>query len=141
MGFFGKLFGKEPELPALDPSSPSAVRIEKFKSELETFVGKMHDRLELVPADEAVYVYIGKPPGMFGMAWFHDGKEHNFKTLAKDKGLSQKKVQNMALDLGEAYEKCMEEPKFSAEIAGKKVIVHPSDTLLKDVVRIIHVLE
>lgn len=141
MGFFGKLFGKEPDLPLLDPSSTSAARIGKFKSELETFVSKMHDRLELVPSDEAVYVYIGKPPGMFGMAWFHDGQEHNFKTLTKDKGLSQKKVQNMAVELGEAYENCRDEPKFSAEIAGKKVIVHPSEKLLKDVVRIIHVLE
>jgi len=141
MGFFGKLFGKEQELPALDAASPASMRIEKFKSELEAFVSKMNDRLEFVPAADAIYVFIGKPPGMFGMAWFHDGKEHNFKTIAKDKGISQKKLQNMSLQLGEAYAKCMEEPMFSATIAGKKIIVHPSENLLKDVVRIIHVLE
>jgi ABC-type Fe3+-hydroxamate transport system substrate-binding protein len=141
MGLLGKLFGKEQELPQLDPASVAAKRLEKAKAELEAFVSKMHDRLEMVPADNAVYVFIGKPPGMFGMAWFHDGKEHNFKTLAKDKGLSQKKVQNMAASLGEAYEKSMEEPKFSATIAGKKVIVHPSEALLMDVVKIIHELE
>ena len=90
MGFFGKLFGKEQELPALDAASPASMRIEKFKSELEAFVSKMNDRLEFVPAADAIYVFIGKPPGMFGMAWFHDGKEHNFKTIAKDKGISQK---------------------------------------------------
>ena len=78
---------------------------------------------------------------MFGMAWFHDGKEHNLKTLAKDKGLSNKKLQNMSMKLGEVYEKYMEEPKFSYTIAGKSVIVHPSDGLRKDVVEVIHVLE
>ncbi len=141
MGFFGKLFGKEEELQSLDTSSPAAKRLAKFNTELEAFVSKMNDRLEFVPADEAVYCFIGKPPAMFGMAWFHDGKEHNLKSLAKDKGLSTKKLQNMSLKLGEAYEKYMEEPRFSATIAGKKVTVHPSDGLRKDVVEIIHVLE
>ncbi|HWR71821.1 MAG TPA: hypothetical protein VN604_01485 [Nitrospirota bacterium] len=141
MGFFGKLFGKGEELPPLDPSSTAANRLNKFKAELEAFVAKMNDRLEFVPADEAAYCFIGKPPAMFGMAWFHDGKEHNLKTLAKDKGLSTKKLQTMSLRLGEAYEKYTEEPRFSVTIAGKSVIVHPSDGLRKDVVEIIHVLE
>lgn len=141
MGFFGNLFGKKEELPPLDPASPAAKRLEKFKAELDTFVGKMNDTLEFVPADEAVYCFIGKPPAMFGMAWFHDGKEHNLKSLAKDKGLSNKKLQNMSLKLGEAYEKHMGEPSFSTTIAGKSVKVHPSDALRNDVVQIIHVLE
>jgi hypothetical protein len=141
MGFFGKLFGKEEELQQLDPGSPAANRLGKFKSELETFVAKMNDRLEFVPADEAVYCFIGKPPAMFGMAWFHDGKEHNLKTLAQAKGLSTKRLQAMSLRLGEAYQKYMAEPRFSFTIAGKKVIVHPSDGLRTDVVEIIHVLE
>jgi hypothetical protein len=141
MGLLGKLFGKKEEIPPLDPSSPAAQRLGKFKTELEAFVAKMHDRLEFLPADEAVYCFIGKPPAMFGMAWFHDGKEHNMKTLAKDKGLSNKKLQNMSLKLGEAYQKHMEEPKFVFTIASKEVIVHPSDGLRKDVVEIIHLLE
>lgn len=141
MGLFGNLFGKKEELPLLDATSPAARRLDKFKKELETFVAKMNDTLEFVPADEAVYCFVGKPPAMFGMAWFHDGKEHNLKTLAKDKGLSNKKLQVMSLRLGEVYEKHMEEPKFSVTIAGKSVKVHPSDALRNDVVQIIHILE
>ena len=141
MGLFGNLFGKKEELPVLDAASPAAKRMDKFKTELEAFVGKMNDRLEFVPADEAVYCFIGKPPAMFGMAWFHDGKEHNLKSLAKDKGLTNKKLSNMSLKLGEAYAKYMTEPKFTLTIAGKNVLVHPSDALRKDVVEIIHVLE
>ena len=143
MGLFGSLFGgsKEKELPPLDANSPAAQRLGKMKAELEAFVSKMNDRLEFVPADEAVYCFIGKPPAMFGMAWFHDGKEHNMKTLAKDKGLSNKKLQIMSLKLGEAYQKHMGEPSFSFTIAGKSVKIHPSDALRADVVQIIHVLE
>jgi hypothetical protein len=138
MGLFDKLFGKKEELPPLDPASPAATRMNKFKTDLEAFVGKMHDRLEFVPSDEAVYCFIGKPPAMFGMAWFHDGKEHNLKTLAAAKGLTQKKTQKMSLALGEVYEKYMEEPKFSHMIGGKSVIVHPSEGLRAGVVDVIH---
>ena len=138
MGLFGNLFGKKEQLPALDPSSAAAKRLEKFKAELDAFVGKMHDTLEFVPADDAIYCFIGKPPAMFGMAWFHDGKEHNLKTLAAAKGLTQKKTQRMSLQIGEVYSKFMEEPKFSYTIAGKTVIVHPSDGLRAGVVDVIH---
>jgi len=138
MGLFGNLFGKKEQLPALDPSSAAAKRLEKFKAELDAFVGKMHDTLEFVPADDAIYCFIGKPPAMFGMAWFHDGKEHNLKTLAAAKGLTQKKTQRMSLQIGEVYSKFMEEPKFSYTIAGKAVIVHPSDGLRAGVVDVIH---
>ena len=139
MGFFGSLFGsKEKALPPLDPNSPAAQRLGKFKTELETFVAKMNDTLEFVPADDAVYCFIGKPPAMFGMAWFHDGKEHNLKTLAAAKGLTTKKTQKMSLSLGEQYEKFMAEPKFSYTIAGKSVIVHPSDGLRAGVIDVLH---
>ncbi|HWR98593.1 MAG TPA: hypothetical protein VN317_09260 [Candidatus Methanoperedens sp.] len=139
MGLFGSLFGsKGKELPPLDPSGAAAQRLGKFKAELEAFVAKMNDTLEFVPADDAVYCFIGKPPAMFGMAWFHDGKEHNLKTLAAAKGLTQKKTQKLSLSLGEVYEKFMAEPKFSHTIGGKKIIVHPSDGLRAGVVDIIH---
>ena len=110
----------------------------KFKVDLEAFVAKMNDRLEFVPADDAVYCFIGKPPAMFGMVWFHDGKEHNLKTLAAAKGLTSKKTQKMSLSLGEQYEKFMAEPKFSYSIGGKSVIVHPSDGLRAGVIDVLH---
>jgi hypothetical protein len=139
MGLFGNLFGgKEKELPPLDANSPAAQRLGKIKSDLEAFVGKMNDRLEFVPADDAVYCFIGKPPAMFGMVWFSEGKEHNLKTLAAAKGLTNKKTQRMSLLLGEQYEKFMAEPKFSYTVAGKSVIVHPSDGLRAGVIDVLH---
>jgi hypothetical protein len=141
MGLFGKLFGKEVELPQLDASSVAAKALEKHKSELEPFIAKMNDKLEFLPGDAAVYCFIGKPPAMFGMAWFSEGKEHNMKTLAAAKGLPTKKLQLLSLKLGEIYQKYAAEPRYSATIAGKKIIVTPSDAFLKEVVNTLHVIE
>lgn len=137
MGIFGKLFGKKEEYPALDSSTLASTRLQHFKEQLEPFVQKIHDNIELVPAKNTIYVYIGKPPGMFGMAWFEDGKEVNFKTLMKNKGLSQRKVQHISMKLGEAYENSKETSRFSVDIAGKTVTVTPSDALAAEIQRII----
>lgn len=142
MGFFGKLFGGgEPDLPQLDPASNAGKHLASFNKYLEPWVAKMNDRLEMVANAEGVYVYIGKPPAMFGMVWFHDDKEHNFKTAAKDHGLSNKKLQAMSAQLGDVWTKYASTPKFSATIAGKKVIVAASEEYCKEVVGIIHNLE
>jgi hypothetical protein len=141
MGLFGKLFGKGVELPQLDASSSAAKALEKHKGELETFVSKMNDRLEFLPGEEAVYCFIGKPPAMFGMAWFSEGKEHNMKTLAAAKGIPTKKLQLLSLKLGERYVKYADEPRYSATIAGKQVIITPSDVFLKEIIDILHVVE
>jgi len=141
MGLFGKLFGKGEELPPLDASSPAAKALEKHKGELETFVSKMHDRLEFLPADAAVYCFIGKPPAMFGIAWFSEGKEHNLKSLAAAKGLPNKKLQLLSLKLGEIYTKYQAEPRYAAMVGGKQVIVTTNDPFLKEVIDTLHVVE
>lgn len=141
MGFFGKLFGKGEELPLLDAASAAAAGIEKHKSELDPFVAKMNDRLEFLPSDAAVYCFIGKPPAMFGVAWFSEGKEHNMKTMAAAKGLPSKKLQLLSLKLGEIYQKYAAEPRYSATIAGKQVIVTTSEAFLKEIVETLHAVE
>lgn len=141
MGFFGKLFGKSEELPALEASSPAKAMLDKHKSELEPFVTKMHDRIEFLPTDAVIYCFIGKPPAMFGMAWFSEGVEHNMKTMAAAKGLSQKKLQHLSMKLGEVYQKHAAEPRYATEIAGKQVIVTPGEAFVKEVVDALHAVE
>jgi hypothetical protein len=93
----------------------------------------------LVPAEDALYIFIGNPPGMFGIAWFvvGEGTEHNFKTLMKDKGLSQRKMQTLSDNLREAYTKSESSERFSVTIAGKKIKVTPSEVLAEEVHQII----
>ncbi len=138
MGLFGNLFGKKVELPQLDTSSPAAAKLNEFRSSLEPFVGKIHDTMEFVPASNTVYVYIGKPPSMFGLAWFENGQEINFKTFTASKGLKPKQVQSIYSRLGDAHTAFASAARFETIIAGKKVVVVPSEDLAKKVEEIVH---
>ena len=61
MGLLDKLFGTDTHQPALDPTSAGAARIEKSRSVLEAFAKKIHDKMEIVPGERAVYIFIGHP--------------------------------------------------------------------------------
>ena len=139
MGFLGKLFGTEKDLPALDPASPGAKRIEAQRAALEVFVKKLHDPVELIPAEKSIYAFIGRPPDRFGIAWFPgDGTEHNLKTMVKAKGLTVLQQNTLSSHLRKAYEKHVDEPRFETTIAGKKVKVIPSTGLEADLTKVIH---
>lgn len=137
MGLFDGLFGKRQELPPLDPSSVAAQRLDQRREEVESFVESVKDKLEIIPSDDAVYVFIGKPPGSFGVAWLQDGKLHNLKTLMQEKGLSPQGAQALSDRLRRTYEQHGGEERFSANVAGKTVTVTPSESFARDVVDVI----
>ncbi len=144
MGLFSKLFGgKEVVYPALDPASAGAQRIEKFRLQLESLIKKVNDRYEAVPAQNALYVFLGSPPGMFGIVWFLEGdaEEHNLKKLMSKKGLSQKKVEVIMQKLRTAYTEVENEVRYSTLAAGKQVIVVPSDSFADKLYAILHVMD
>jgi len=132
MGFLSKLFGGEEHAP-LDPATPAAEKIAAQRAALEEMAHRVHDRLELVPAGDAVLVFIGKPPDRFGVAWFRDGKEQNFKKLLSEKGLTQRELGAMSEKLRVAYEKHLAEPRYAVDLAGRKLVVTPSPGLAADV--------
>ena len=137
MGIFGTLFGKKEVCPLLDPTSAAAARIAARSAELEPFVRKVHGYLELVPAADAVYVYLGKPPGEFGLAWFENDREVNFTSLKKDQGLSEGRIQVLSKKLGAVYRKSAGAARYATTIAGKEVLVTPSDALAAEIRRAI----
>jgi hypothetical protein len=100
-------------------------------------MGKVRVRLELVPAADAVYVYLGKPPGDFGMAWFEDGREVSFTTLKEDQGLSRGRIQILSAKLEAAYNRSAGAQRYVTTIAGKEVVVTPSDALAAEIRRAI----
>jgi hypothetical protein len=139
MGLLDKLFGtQKPQHPTLDPANPAVERIERDKSVLEAFAGKIRDKLELVPGSRASYVFIGKPPDAFGIVWFEGPEEHNLKRLMADRKLSQAKVQVLSDQLRDAYERTLDEPRYAYTIGGKNVVVTPSAALETEIVKIIH---
>jgi len=137
VGLLGSLFSKEKEHPPLDPGNPASQRIEKFRAALEAFAGKVSDRLELIPTDSSLYVFIGKPPDAFGMVWWNAEGEHNFKTLMKQKGLSSVRIQLLSDALRDSYRRHAGDDRFSTHVAGKQVTVTPSEAFAADVEKII----
>lgn len=139
MGFFGKLFGTEKELPPLDPASPGAQRIEKLRATLEPWAAKLHDPVELVPGERAVYAFIGHPPDRFGIAWFEpDGAEHNLKTLAQKHKFTVRQMNELSAKLRVAYEHTTSDPRFGFALGAKKAKVVVSAGLEAELLRIIH---
>lgn len=143
MGIFGKLFGGGKEYPEIDPASNGAQMIEKFRPQFESLVMKINDKYEAVPSQNALYVFLGNPPGMFGIVWFMEGdaEEHNLKKLMSKKGLSQKMINLITERLREAYKENENKPRFSAAIGGKQVIVTPSDSFADRLYTILHVMD
>jgi hypothetical protein len=129
MGFLDTLFRKKINCPPLDPTSAAAARIAARSAQLEPLVRKIHVRLELVPAADTVYVFLDKPPGAFGLAWFDNGREVNFTTLKENQGLSQGRIQILSKKVGVAYKKSAGTARYALTIAGREVQVTPSDEL------------
>jgi hypothetical protein len=136
MGIFDKLLGKGQDYPALDPASPAAARLGTLQPHLEPFVKQVSDKMEIVPLEKEAVVFIGKPPDAFGAAWVHNGKILNFKSLMQDKKLPVTEVQLLSDRLRDAYVRSKDVNRFSTTIAGKTVIVTPSEALERDVSKI-----
>ncbi|HSD20810.1 MAG TPA: hypothetical protein VLC54_12270 [Anaeromyxobacter sp.] len=138
MGLFGSVFGgKKNDHPPLERDSVAGRRIAQRQGEIEAFVRKVKDRLELIPAQDATYVFIGKPPDAFGVAWISQGREQTMKTLMQERGLSAANVQIISDQLREVYKAHKQEERYQTEIAGTTVLVTPSEQLATDVHRII----
>jgi hypothetical protein len=125
---FDKWFGGKQDYPPLPADNDAMAKLDEMKAQLEELAKKVNDHLEVVPAEHEAYVYLGKPPKRFGIAWIHDGKLSGLKELVEESHLSQAEAQKLIVALGDAYEQ---------ELAGKKVVVIPSRGLGQEVHEII----
>jgi len=137
MGIFGNLFGGKQDYPPLPADTEAMAKLDEMKAQLEELAKKVNDHLEVVPADHEAYVYLGKPPKRFGIAWIHDGKLSSLNELVGEGHLTQAETQKLIGKLGRAYEHASDAPRYSAELAGKKVVVIPSRGLGQEVHEII----
>jgi hypothetical protein len=139
MGLLGKIFSAKPDYPALDASNPAAKYLDAVRSPLQKLADQTSDPLEIVPAEDDVYIFLGKPPKKFGIAWIEGGKKIvNFKSLVEEKGLPPDKLQKLSEDLRQTYIAHQDKPRFVTQINDRDVVVIPSTSLkdkLKDVVK------
>lgn len=140
MGFLSKVFGGEKEHASLDPNSVAARRIEQRSAALAAFTAKVKDRMEIVPASDATYVFIGKPPSTFGIAWLKDGQEHNLKSVIQEHKLSPATVTRVSDQLRDVYQAHMQAERFQTSIGGRAVTVTPSEALAEDVRKVIEAI-
>jgi hypothetical protein len=138
MGMFDKLFGSTPDYPELSQSDPAAGYLDTMRQPVEKFVSEISDPIEVVPASDTAYFFIGKPPKKFGIAWIGDqGEIVNFKSLVEKKGLSMISLEKLSDKLKEVYTQHQQEPRYSKTILDKKVVVTPSETLREDVQKVV----
>ena len=137
MSIFGNLFSSTPDYPAIDPSSTAASRIAKVEPQLDELANQVKDPLEVVPAERAAYVFIGKPPKKFGLAWIHDGKISGLNTLVEEHGLEPLAIAKVVDQLREAYERNADVTRYSATVQDRDIVVTPSAKLENEVHEII----
>ena len=68
MSILGKFISGKHDYPSLDSSAPADRQLESVRPPLEKVAGETSDPLEVVPAEDSVYIFIGKPPKKFGIA-------------------------------------------------------------------------
>ena len=129
MGFLSRLFAKSPDYPPLPDGSRAASKVAEVEHELEELVHKTRDPLEVVPSEHAAYVFLGRPPKKFGLAWIHDGKVSGLNTLIEEHGLSAADVEKVIDQLRDAYQRHQSEAHYCARIEDRAVVVTPSPGL------------
>jgi len=137
MGFFSKAFGGKPDYPELETGNPAHEQLQAIEQPLQELMEKIHDPLEIVPAEDRTYVFVGKPPKRFGIAWIENGEVVNFQLQAKEHGLTPIELQQVIDRVGEAYAQAEDAKRFSTKIAGRDIVVTPSPDLKKDVQQIV----
>ena len=133
MSILGKFLGGKHDYPLLDSSTPAARQLESVLPPLEKLAGETKDPLEVVPAEDSVYIFLGKPPKKFGIAWIEDGEKIvNFKSLVDERGLTQDNLQRLSQELRKAYIAHQDKPRYVTKISDREVVVIPSTSLVSN---------
>lgn len=141
MGFFDKFKSKDIEYPALDQSSPAAQALGSLKNPLESFAAQVKDPLEIVPSGDSAYVFVGKPPKVFGFVWVKKDTVFNMKKVVAEKGIPVTEFQLLSDEIRDVYIKNQATDRFKANIGGKSIVVIPSENLARELENVVRKIE
>lgn len=134
MGFFSEIFShKTPDYPTLDDASRAGRKVAEVRPELQALLHKVKDPLEIVPSEHAAYVFIGKPPKKFGLAWIHDGKVSGLNTLIQEHGVKPEEIDRTLDALRDAYTRHEDAQHYTTVIDDQVVVVTASEQLEHEV--------
>ena len=137
MGIFRRLFSSGPDYPLMNPRDPAARRVTKILRPLESLAQSVPENLELVPGVQKSYVFVGKPPKRFGLAWIENGKVHRFREEARKKGVAPERIAALGREVRQAYEESRGDDRYRVTVAGRRIIVTPSRQLELSVEKIV----
>ncbi|MEJ2089627.1 MAG: hypothetical protein P8Y69_14385 [Gammaproteobacteria bacterium] len=138
MGILGKIFGhKKPDYPPLESQSAIAEQLKSVESELRGLVETIEDDIEIVPAPDETYVLFGKLPAAFDLAWIRDGQVRNLSKVVEEQKVPPHRAQALAELIRSAYERSQNDERYSTQLAGRTVVVTPSDGLRQKVHEIV----
>jgi hypothetical protein len=133
MGMLDRLFSRGKEYPPLPQDNLATAKLDEIHEALESLTHRVRDHLEIVPAEHEAYVFLGKPPKHFGIAWIHDGKVSSLKELIEENQLKPAAVERLIDALRAAYTHANDAPRYSVHIGNKEVVVIPSEGLEHEV--------
>lgn len=133
MGMLDKLFGRGEHYPPLPRDAEAMARLDGIHGELEALTRKVHDRLEIVPAENEAFIFLGKPPKRFGIAWIHDGNLSSLQEMIEENHLSSTAVEQLLEELRQAYTHASDAPRYTTHVGDAEVIVTPSAGLEHEV--------
>lgn len=139
MGLLKNLLGGE-DHPTLPEDSYAVERIRSIMPGLRQLISETNDRFEVVPAAESAYVFIGKPPKKFGMAWITGDEVANLGELAREKNYSPITLEKIEDELSAAYKRSETDQRYVFSVDGQDVVVTPSQHLEDEVGRTIQAL-
>jgi len=140
MGVLDKILGRKPDYPPLDRESDTAKRLERVSSELGTLAENVTEDIEVVPSEEETYVFLGKPPKEFGLAWIRQGQVKNLKNALDELDVPHHKAEAIVEQIRAAYERSEDDERYSTDLAGKTVVVTRSEGLERKVHEIVQKL-
>lgn len=108
-----------------------------MKARLGQVAEQVKDPLEIIPAEHAACLFMGKPPKRRGLAWIHDGTVSGLNRLVQEHGPEPLQVEKVVDPLRDAYTRNAHVSRFCATLQGRDVVVTPSARLEKEAREII----
>lgn len=133
MGLLSRILGGTPDYPQLPPDIAAAKQLKAISGNLKELAGEVSEPMEVVPGESSAYVFIGKPPKRFGVAWIEDDQIKSFKSVVAEHNVSQQQLNKVSDELRDAYKKYTDVTRYQTKVGDREIVVTPSDALKNEV--------